>query len=149
MRLNIDYDLVDKHGNTTSVTQTYDETLTFDELNVDNNDWSFDISTHIISQLETIADINASDVLEELESHFQTYKYGYTKYLLNYIEKEQIIDVIEHLGIITNSADIPLTQIIDPNPLGITENLLIFKLKEADNLYVGDIAETFTFSAIQ
>ena len=149
LRLNIDYDLVDKHGNTTSVTQTYDETLTFDELNVDNNDWSFDISTHIISQLETIADINASDVLEELESHFQTYKYGYTKYLLNYIEKEQIIDVIEHLGIITNSADIPLTQIIDPNPLGITENLLIFKLKEADNLYVGDIAETFTFSAIQ
>ena len=91
------------------------------------------ITDFVNTQLTTVTDLNPTDIIEDIENHFRFHKYGYTKYLLAHLEKEQLIDVVEHLGLSGGSNIIPLTALIDPNPLGITENLLIFKLK-----YVGE-----------
>ena len=91
------------------------------------------ITDFVNTQLTTVTDLNPTDIIEDIENHFRFHKYGYTKYLLAHLEKEQLIDIVEHLGLYGGSNIIPLTALIDPNPLGITENLLIFKLK-----YVGE-----------
>ena len=147
---NIDYDLVDSAGNTQTVSQTYSDDLTYETLDDGYDEEIFNVTDHVNSQLLNVSDINPLDIMEEIESHFQTYKYGYTKYLLNYIEKEQLIDVIEHLNIDASSYSRPLTDIIDPNPLGMVENLLIFKLKESlEDEESASAVERFTFFAKQ
>lgn len=147
---NIDYDLIDSADNRVTVSQTFSDSLTFGDLEAEDGKITiFNATSHINSQLQNVSDINPIDIIEELENHFQTYKYGYTKYLINYVEKEQIIDVIEHLGISSPNYDLPLTQIIDPNPLGMVENLLIFKLKKSEGVLANSLGQKFTFTALQ
>lgn len=144
--LDIEYELIDSSGNYLVITQNYDNSITFFDLyNGYDEEGVINISDHIQEQLVNSNEINPIHTIKEIENHFRTNKYGYTKYLLNYIEKEQIIDLIEHLGIIGTNDNIPLTKIIDPNPLGITENLLIFKLKEAEK-QSSKILESLNFS---
>ena len=145
--LDLEYELEDSAGNTTTVSQTYSDSLKFNALHSGYNQEVFNVTDHINNQLSSVTDVNSLVDMEDLESHFNTYKYFYTKYLLSYTEKEQIIDLIEHLGITAPTYTIPLTQIIDPNPLGIVENLMIFKLKKSSTTFQDTFGDKYPFSA--
>ncbi len=143
LTLEIEYDLRDQNEQHLTLNQSITIAFTFDELYEGMDKEISNITDYINTQLNTVADINPTDVIEELEGHFRFHQYAYTKYLLAHLEKEQIIDTIEHLGLSGGAELIPLTAIIDPNPLGITENLLIFKLKEPDVNIQNTLGERF------
>ena len=104
----------------------------------------FDVTVRIEQQLATVADVNPLCVLQQLLRHFDSNKYYYTKHLLSFSEKEQIIDLMEYLVIRDGDLGFPLTALIDPNPLAIVENLLVFKLKQDISLDIS--SNTFAFS---
>ena len=131
--LDIEYTVIDEHGNSQIVTQQHSVTYTYSQLHSEVDAAIFNASDVITTNLATIADINPLDVIEDIEAHLRFHKYGYTKYLFSALEKEQLIDVMDHLRIQSGAASMPLTQFIDPNPLGVVENLLIFKLKQPAN----------------
>jgi len=105
LRIDIEYTLEDRNANTQVVLQTINRSYTYGQLKNEVDEEISDVTAHINTQLATISDINPADVIEEIESHFNFYKYGYTKYLLANVEKEQIIDIIEHLGIFRNDGN--------------------------------------------
>lgn len=148
LRIDIEYTLEDRNANTQVVLQTINRSYTYGQLKNEVDEEISDVTAHINTQLATISDINPADVIEEIESHFNFYKYGYTKYLLANVEKEQIIDIIEHLGIFGTTETLALSALIDPNPLGLTENLLIFKLKEDPEDLQRRLGQNF-FSAVR
>ena len=126
----IEYTLADENQQALVIKQSLTLSYTFDYLYDGFNNELTNVTDFVNTQLTTVADINPTDLIEEIENHFRFHKYGYTKYLLAHLEKEQLIDIIEHLGLSGGAEIVPLTGLIDPNPLGITENLLIFKLKD-------------------
>jgi hypothetical protein len=130
LTMDIEYTIEDKNGQTQTVLQTIRKTYTFGQLKSEIDEEIADVTAYINVQLATILDINPADVIAEIEQHFNFYKYGYTKYLLANVEKEQTKDIVEHLGIYGTTETLALTDLIDPNPIGLTENLLVFKLRE-------------------
>ncbi|KXX69258.1 hypothetical protein AVL50_20145 [Flammeovirga sp. SJP92] len=145
--INLDYTLEDTSGNQEVVSQTYSDSLSFANLHNGYDEVVFNVTDHINKQLQDVSDINPRNEIDELEAYFRTNKYGFTKYLLTYMEKEQVIDIIEQLVLDGNQSTIPLTSIIDPNPLGIVENLMIFKLKEPNLTQLYSVGDKFTFIA--
>ena len=141
LTFDITYTLEDENDEEQEVIQTLSLTYSFNDLFNGFDLEVVNVTDFINKQLETISDINPTDTIEEIEDHFRFHRYGYTRYLLSNLEKEQIIDIIEHLGL-SSSGIAPLTSIIDPNPLAITENLIIFKLKES-HIRSRDLGERF------
>jgi outer membrane protein OmpA-like peptidoglycan-associated protein len=80
---------------------------------------SFD--TEIRNQQREIREQTASVI----EGHFERYRYFYTRYLLERVEKLQIVEVIEGLQFENGT---PMTNFIDPMPIAISDNLLGFRL---------------------
>ena len=132
LTLDIDYTVADRNGQSQNVLQSISRSYTYARLNNEISEHVGDVTAHINGQLAVVADINPTDVIEDIEQHFRFHKYGYTKYLLANVEKEQIVDIMEHLGLFSDAETIALTSVIDPSPLGLTENLLIFRMKEDD-----------------
>lgn len=132
MTLDIEYTVADRNGQEQVILQTLHRTYTYAQLAGEIGEELADVSAHINEQLANVADINPADVIAEIEQHFDFYKYGYTKYLLANAEKEQITDIIENLGIHSSSETLALSALIDPSPIAMTDNLLVFKLKEDD-----------------
>lgn len=143
LTFDIAYTLVDENDQEQVVTQTLNLSYTFNDLYNGFDREVFNVTDFVNTQLTTIADINPTDVIAEIEDHFRFHKYTYTKYLLANLEKEQVMDIAEHLSLAGGSEVIPLTSFIDPNPLGITENFLIFKLKDGAKRSVNTVGEKF------
>ena len=130
LSMDVDFVVMDESGNTETIRQEFSASYTYQQLHDTGVEEELSNATEAIeSYLSGISDINATDVIDEIEQHFQLHKYGYTKFLLSYLEKEQIIDIMEHLELKGGLSSLPLTEIIDPSPLGIVDNLMIFKLK--------------------
>ncbi len=130
LSMDVEFVVMDEAGNTETVKQEISVSYTYEQLHDSGITEEIANATDAIeSYLNNISDINTTDVIEEIEQHFQFHKYGYTKYLLSYLEKEQVVDIIEHLELESGLTSTPLTQIIDPSPLGIVDNLMIFRLK--------------------
>ncbi len=130
LTLNIEYTVADQNGQTQIVPQFIHKTYTYGVLKGEISEEIADVTAHINTYLATVADINPAEVIAEIEQYFNFHKYGFTKYLLANLEKEQIKDIIEHLGIFGSTETLALSALIDPGPLALTENMLIFKLKE-------------------
>ncbi len=146
--LDITYTLVDQNGNTQLVTQQHSVTYTYNQLHSEVDEVIFNASDYISDNLITIADINPINVIEDIEAHFEFYKYGYTKYILNALEKEQVIDIVEHLRVDSGASTTALTRFIDPNPLGMVENMLIFKLKSGSRKTDQLTGKTFAHTTV-
>ena len=129
LSFDITYTLADENDEEQVISQTLNLSYSITDLYNGFDREVTNITDFINTQLTTITDINPTDTIREIEGHFRFHKYGYTKYLLANLEKEQVIDIIEHLALLGGGDTTSLSSIIDPNPLGITENLLIFKLK--------------------
>ncbi len=78
-----------------------------------------------IAQLE---DINPVQDIDDIEDFFHQHRYEFTRFLLNNIEKEQLIDVVQNLKVLAKDWEMPLVQLVNPAPLAMTENLLVFEL---------------------
>lgn len=148
LTMDFEYTIEDKNGQVQTVFQTIHKTYTYGHLKGEIDEEIADVTAYINTQLATISDINPSDVITEIEQHFNFHKYGYTKYLLANVEKEQIIDIIDHLGLYGTTETLALSALIDPNPIGLTENLLIFRLREDGEELHQHLGKNF-FSAVQ
>lgn len=126
LTLDISYTLIDQNGNTQVVTQSEDVFFSWSSLHSGNASASFSANDAIDSYLAGVADINPSRTIAEILGWFSFHRYSVTKYLLNRMEDEQIVDAIEHLGL----GPVPLTRFIDPHPLGMVDNYLIFALRD-------------------
>lgn len=148
LTMDFEYTVEDVNGQTQTVLQSIRKTYTYGQLKAEVDEEISDVSEHINTQLATVADINPAEKIAEIEQHFNFHKYGYTKYLLANIEKEQTIDIIDHLGLYGTTETLALTALIDPSPIGLTENLLIFKLREDAESLQRRLGKNF-FSAVK
>lgn len=71
----------------------------------------------------------SDSLVKEIENYFNSKRYFFTRILLQSIENQQLIDLIQ--GIVFTEINIYLTELIDFAPIGITDNTIIFKLKNA------------------
>jgi hypothetical protein len=126
----IEYTVADQNDQEQIVTQTIHKTYTYAELEREISEELADVEAYINAELAVIVDTDPAKVMAEIEDYFNFYRYGFTKYLLANLEKEQVKDIIEHLGIYGSTETLALSALIDPAPVGLTENMLIFKLKE-------------------
>lgn len=126
LTLDISYTLADQNGSTQVVTQSEDVFFSWSSLHNGNATASFSANDAIEAYLSGVADINPSRMIDEILGWFRFNRYGVTKYLLTRMEDEQIVDAIEHLGL----GSVPLTRFIDPHPLGMVDNYLIFALRD-------------------
>lgn len=144
LELSVEYTLADAHGQEQAVTQRLERFYSFGQLAAQVDDVvTPDLAGYFRQALDRARDFNPLSIVAEIEDHFRFHQYAYTKYLLSTIEKEQIIDLVEHLAYRSGAESVPLASIVDPNPLGVTENLLIFKLKESSRRAAPDGARTF------
>jgi hypothetical protein len=130
--IDVEFQLVDEHGNAETVFQTIEASYTFQQLHSGVEHEILDVSEAIEDYLATISDINSSETIAEIEAFFHLHRYGLSRYLLSRLEKEQVIDLIEQLEVKGAAAGMPLVDLIDPAPLGIVDNLMIFPLKCGD-----------------
>ncbi len=145
INLDLQYFLEDRNGQRTVVTHNYAQSFTFKQLHDGYDKEVFDATKHIENQLNSVSDINPSNVIEDLEGHFQTRRYAYTRYLILNLELAEITDLVEHLAIDTLLHDIPLRYLVDPAPIGVVDNQLIFKLKEMPEDLPNAIGEKLDF----
>ncbi|GAA5038491.1 hypothetical protein [Actinopolymorpha pittospori] len=129
----IEYTVADRNDQQQVITQTVRKTYSYGVLRNEISEEIADVTAHINTQLATVADINAADTIAAIEEYFAFHKYGFTKYLLANLEAEQIKDIIEHLGIVGVTETLAVSALIDPKPVALTENMLVFQLKEDPN----------------
>ncbi len=130
LTIELEMTLRDSSGNTEVVSHEHTATYSYNTLHSEIDEELFNVSDVVKTALDTTADINPLDAIQDVTDYFTLHRYGYTRYLLGAIEKEQVIDVIEHLAAAEPHLRVPLSTVIDPNPLGVVENFLIFKLRE-------------------
>lgn len=126
LTLDFIYTLSDQNGNTQIVTQSEHTFLSWQKLHNNSVSASFSVNDAIDAYLSGVADINPTRTIDEILGWFRFHRYSTTKYLLNRLEDEQIVDAIERLGL----GPVQLTRFIDPNPLGMVDNYLIFALRD-------------------
>lgn len=126
LSLDITYTLVDQNNNSQTVTQSEDVFFSWTSLHNGNATATFDANAAIESYLSGVADINPSRTIDAILKWFSFHRYGVTKYMLTRMEDEQIVDAIEHLGL----GPVPLSRFIDPHPLAMVDNYLIFALRD-------------------
>lgn len=139
INITINYYLEDANGNEQVITKLYSQDINYGELHqscVTNSPIviSQNISSEIISKSTDTPQSNES-LIQEIEDHFNQVRYGYTRYLISSIEKEQLIDIIENLwvGVEGQGTSKRLTDYVYPAPLAISDNYLIFKFKKKPN----------------
>ena len=128
--MDFEFTVEDANGNTEVVTHQHSVSYTYKQLHDEVNEDLFNASDVITTALDTTSDFNPLDTIEEIEDHFHLHRYGYTRLLLSVLEKEQIMDVIEHLAVEGDGRRLALSRLVDTNPLAVTENFLILKLRE-------------------
>ena len=129
--LNAELTLRDVNGQTEIVRVPVRRSFTYDSLNGGNLDSrSVAASPAIQEFLDAIADINPSGDIDDIIEYFQFRRYGLTRALLEATEPQQLVDLIEHLGIGSAKQSVPLARFVDPEPLAITAHHLIFALKD-------------------
>lgn len=130
--INLEFSLTDEDNNSVIAKKTYSRIIKFAELYagiITPILVTANLSDDLENSLTSAELFNSTDVNEEIEKHFKTYKYAYTRYLLGSIEGDQLSDIIESL-----SFDSPgttyLESYIHTTPIAITENYLVFKHKK-------------------
>ena len=144
----IEYTVADRNDQEQVVTQSIHKTYSYGVLRNEISEEIADVTAYVTTQLATVADINPADVIADIEQYFAFHRYGFTKYLLANLEAEQIKDIIEHLGIFGTTETLALSALIDPKPVALTENLLVFKLKEDAAGLRREIGQNF-FGSVQ
>jgi hypothetical protein len=134
LTLTLDFEIVveDVNGNTEIVAHTHAATWTYKQLHDEISEDLFNVTEVVKGALGSTADFNPVDIIEDIEDHFRLHRYGYTRYLLSMLEKEQVIDVIDHLAARGSDGGVALTRLVDPNPLAVVENFLILKLRDVN-----------------
>lgn len=130
--INLEFSLIDEDNNSVIVKKTYSRIIKFAELYAGINTpiiVTTDLSNDLENSLTSTELFNSTDVKEEIEKHFKTYKYAYTRYLLSSIEGDQLSDIIESLSF-DSPGTLFLENYIHTNPIAITENYLVFKHKK-------------------
>jgi len=130
LSLDLEFTVRDANGNTEVVTHQHEVTYSYKQLHDEVSAELFSVSGIIGTALGTTADFNPLDTIADIEEHFQLHRYGYTRYLLSVLEKEQVIDILDHLAAEGGGSRVPLTRIVDPSPLAVVENFLVVKLKD-------------------
>jgi hypothetical protein len=131
--LEMTFDLEDDKGNSLRIRHKVPHSMAYESL-FDKN-YSFEAIDYSKIQeiIENNSLVNPLEEISELESACYQNRYLLTRVLLNALEKEQLIDAVENLHIeesSSNANSIPITNFIDPSPIAITENYLVFALKK-------------------
>jgi Clostripain family len=132
IKVDLEFTLLDANGDVTVITKSYSRTLKIQEffnahftpIALTNN-----INSDLQNSFNSTAQSTSVELKNEVEKHFNTYKYAYTRYLLSSIEGDQLSDIIESLHF-NSPGTIFIENYIFPNPIAITENYLVFKHKK-------------------
>jgi len=137
LSLLFDFDIKDSDGNSLHISKKYDGlSATYNQLYGSNMadvlsiQAVSDLAQDIKNAINTSINYNQAAALTEIETHFNHYRYGYTRLLLSAIESDQLIDIIESISLTVGGVDKELTDYLHPSPIGITENYLLFKPKK-------------------
>jgi hypothetical protein len=74
-----------------------------------------------------------ADLVGSLVATVQARKHFFTRLLIGGLEREQLVDVITSLRVTGPSWSVPLSDLVDPEPIGITTRGLLLRLKVALN----------------
>lgn len=162
----LEIDLIDIHGKKFTAQKSYYKEFTFNDLFENyKNSIPIIVSNSLASDIKFILDEisgqNMIEVSQEIEKHFNQHKYGYTRFLLNNIEIDQLIDIVESLtfantenkGInigkplpLPEEKEKELVDYLHPLPIAITENYLIFEPKKLKESEKGDLIWSYLTS---
>lgn len=107
------------------------------------------IKEEIHSDLSGSIQSRSYNTYNSILQHFNEHSYYYTKLLIHNMEKEHLVDIVEQLNLVQGNSSYPLREYIDLNPIGIVDNMLMFKLKEKESSDVRNVkaySETQRFS---
>lgn len=151
--ITINYHLEDEKGDNQIVTKKYDKNISYAQLHQARvNEKPITLAENIGIEISTPSgeplQSNIS-LLQEIEDHFNQTKYGYTRFLISALEKEQLIDIIENLYVGDDQSSFRLTEFIYPKSIAISDNFLIFKFNkkakaESDNPFLPYLKKTET-----
>lgn len=128
-------------GENISLSKLYSKTITFQEVfdNKSGNTSIFsitkDIADDLINEINNLTAVNDQFLIDELEGYFNQRKYYFTRILLNNIENELLTDLFRNLILGRDSIDKPFTDYVNPIPIGISDNYLIFETKSLFSNY--------------
>lgn len=126
LTLDISYQLRDRNGQRQTIQQNFQQFFSYSQLEAGTASVEFSANAAISAYLDTISNINPTREIDAIVAYFRQNKYKLTKYILMVTEKEQVVDAIEHLLL----GPVPFALLIDPAPVAMADNYLIFNIKQ-------------------
>lgn len=147
---NLIFELKDRNtGEQVSVSKLYQQQYTYNEIfarkggliqNENTNPnigfkLASNLSNAVIDEINSLTVISDESLIQEMETFFNRRKYYFTRILLNNIESELLTDLFRNLILGRDSIDKPFTDYVNPIPIGISDNYLIFETKSLYSNY--------------